>query len=79
MSENGLTTWERILTDLMFAQRYAGGWVCGSYWYQRFTPTFAQRISLDLKKKRGYRIESRLCKEHEHKSTIHEYRLLVTP
>lgn len=67
-----MTTAERILADLRAARP---GSVCGSYWYANFTPTFAQRISIDIKP-RGFLIESRICKKHEHKGTIHEYTLV---
>ena len=67
----------KILEDLR-AAREQGIWWCSSWWYARAMPTFAQRISLDLRP-RGYVIESRICREHNHDSTIHEYRLLREP
>ena len=72
-----MTTWRRILEDLRDA-RYHGEWFCGAWWYQKAMPTFAQRISIDLKQ-RGYVIESRICKDHPHLSTIHQYRLVKEP
>lgn len=68
-----MKTRERILRDLRENE-----WVCGSYWYANYTPTFAQRISTDLKP-RGYVIESRPCKRHEHIGAIHEYKLIREP
>lgn len=68
-----MKVWERIVRDLRHEE-----WVCGSYWYANYTPTFSQRISLDIKP-RGYVIESRVCARHEHKGTIHEYRLVKEP
>ena len=59
-----MKTWERILRDLRDYD-----WVCGTFWMARFTPTYAQRISLDLKP-RGYEITSRPCKRHEHKGSV---------
>lgn len=72
-----MTTWQRILDDLRRA-RSRGEWCCGSDWYRNFTPTYSQRISIDLRP-RGYVIESEVCKDHEHKSSIHRYRLLREP
>mgnify|MGYP003395557006 CR=1 FL=1 len=63
-----MTYTERILSDLA-----AGGWVCGSEWYAQMMPTFAQRIS-ELNRDEPGRIESRVCREHRHRSTIHQYR-----
>jgi hypothetical protein len=68
-------TWERILRDLRERQP---DFVCGAEWYANYTPTFSQRISLDIKP-RGYVIESRTCKRHEHKGNVHEYRLVREP
>lgn len=60
-----------VLDDLRESR---GDWICGSKWYAAFTPTYAQRISLDLRP-RGYDIESRRCEAHYHRGAIHEYRL----
>ena len=68
-----MKTWERILRDLRDYD-----WVCGTFWLARFTPTYAQRISLDLKP-RGYQIISRPCKRHGHKGGVYEYRLVGEP
>ena len=72
-----MTTVQSILSDLR-AARMGTGWVCGSYWYETHRPTFAQRISLDLRP-RGYVVESEVCHEHDHRSTIHRYRLVAEP
>ena len=73
-----MTAAEQILTDLENAN---GGWLCGvSLWARhRFILSFSQRISLDLRAKRGLAIESRVCDMHPHKSTCHMYRLRVEP
>ena len=68
-----MTTWRAILQDLRTSE-----WYCGSWWYAKEMPTFAQRISLDLRP-RGYVIESRICQEHPHRSTVHQYRLVKEP
>lgn len=68
-----MTVADSIIKDLRENE-----WVCGSFWYSTFRPTYAQRISIDLPK-RGFVIKSELCKEHEHKGGIHRYRLLVDP
>lgn len=73
-----MTVAQSILRDLRHARDESDGWWCGSVWYATFRPTFAQRISLDLKP-HGYVIESRPCRRHDHNSTIHEYRLLGEP
>lgn len=78
VSAASMTYAESILQDLRVA-RANGEWVCGSYWYATYRPTFSQRISIDLKAERGYVIESRICTQHEHKGTIHEYRLVGEP
>lgn len=70
---------DSILDDLRVARSNGAEWVCGSYWYATYRPTFAQRISIDLKAERGYGIESRICTRHNHKGTIHEYRLVAEP
>lgn len=69
-----MTYWQQILHDL----RSTDGWFCGSWWYAKAMPTFAQRISIDLRP-RGYVIESRVCQDHDHSSTVHQYRLLREP
>jgi hypothetical protein len=63
-----------ILADL---ERAAPGWICGvTVWNrERYITSFAQRISLDLKAKRGLAIESRICDKHRHRSSCHMYRL----
>lgn len=68
-----MTTANSILADLR-----VGEWVCGGHWYATFRPTFAQRISIDLKK-RGMVIASEVCHDHVHAGAIHRYRLLVDP
>jgi hypothetical protein len=73
-----MTSADSILQDLRVA-RDNGEWVCGSYWYATYRPTFSQRISIDLQAKRGYVIESRVCTRHEHNGGIHEYRLVAEP
>ena len=70
-----MRAWQSILDDLRNARP---GWVCGGYFYATYRPTFAQRISLDLKP-RGYVVESRVCQQHLHTSTIHEYKLVAEP
>jgi hypothetical protein len=70
-----MRVWERILRDLRERQPE---YICGSEWYASYTPTFAQRISLDIKP-HGYVIDSRPCKRHEHIGNIHEYRLVREP
>lgn len=72
-----MSAWQSILHDLRLA-RARGEWVCGSFFYSTFRPTFAQRISLDLRP-RGYVIESEPCRDHHHASTIHRYRLIREP
>jgi hypothetical protein len=69
---------DTILADLEAA---SPSWVCGvTVWNrERYISSFAQRISLDLRAKRGLPIESRVCKRHAHRSTCHEYRLVPTP
>ncbi len=63
-----MTYRDRILSDLA-----DGSWKCGSEWYADMMPTFAQRIS-ELNAIEPERIESRVCSQHKHRSTIHEYR-----
>lgn len=70
-----MKTWERILNDL---RERRPNYVCGAEWYAKFTPTYAQRISLDIKP-RGYVIESRRCKRHVHIGSVHEYKLTGEP
>lgn len=53
-----------------------GAWVCGSYFYANYLPTFSQRIS-EFRTKEGLPIsEGRPCThpDHNHDSTIAEYR-----
>ena len=72
-----MTYWYEILQDLR-AARERGSWYCGSWWLAKEMPSYAQRISLDLKP-RGYVVESKVCEEHPHRSTVHAYRLLKEP
>ena len=62
----------------LLADLSGGQWVCASLWYSTMRPTFAQRFSEANAEARAAegedRIESRVCKRHEHRSTIHEYR-----
>jgi hypothetical protein len=69
---------DTILADL---ERAEGRWVCGvTVWAREgYILSFSQRISLDLRAKRGLPIESRVCKRHAHRSTCHEYRLVPAP
>lgn len=66
-----MTSKERILSDLA-----GGDWYCGSAWYANWLPTFSQRVS-EMNAEHPGLIESRVCRnpEHQHKSSIHEYRL----
>lgn len=58
--------------DSLLADLSEGEWVCGSYFYSTHRPTFSQRFS-ELAKKEPGRIMSRVCKRHDHASTVHEY------
>lgn len=69
------TVADSIIADL---RESAESGTCGSYWYATFRPTFAQRISLDLRA-RGFVVASEPCHEHEHRGPIHRYRLVVDP
>lgn len=73
---------DRILADLEHAAE-SGRWVCGVTEWARegYCLSFAQRISRDLRGKRGrgIAIESRLCRQHPHRATVHEYRLVPKP
>ena len=69
-----MTAAERILHDL---ERAYPSWICGvTEWaLGGYCLSFAQRISIDLRGRRGIAIESRRCTQHPHRATIHEYRL----
>jgi hypothetical protein len=69
---------DTILADLEAA---SPSWICGvTVWNrERYISSFAQRISLDLRAKRGLPIESRVCDQHPHRSTCHMYRLRREP
>lgn len=71
-----MTAADRIFSDLQ-----DHSWHCGVTEWARdgWMLSFAQRISLDLKAKRGLPIESRVCDMHPHRSTCHMYRLVPTP
>ena len=71
-----VTAAERILHDLERAAA-DGHWICGvTVWaLGGYCLSFAQRISIDLRGRRGIAIESRRCTQHPHRATIHEYRL----
>ena len=62
----------------LLADLAGGEWVCGATFYSTMRPTFAQRFSeanAEARAAQGEnRIESRVCRRHEHRSTIHEYR-----
>lgn len=68
------------VADSIVADLRAAGWegVCGAEWYASFRPTFSQRISIDLKA-RGFVIASWPCTDHDHRGSIHRYRLVVDP
>lgn len=68
-----MTVADSIVSDLRASQ-----WVCGSHWYATFRPTFAQRISIDLRK-RGFVIQSEVCLDHDHRGSIHRYRIVIDP
>lgn len=53
-----------------------GGWHCAVEWIQQYILTYSQRVS-EMNAEHPGLIESRVCRnpEHQHKSSIHEYRL----
>ena len=65
--------------DTILADLEQDSWVCGSHFQATYRPCYAQRISRDLKAGRGLEIESRVCREHNHRGSIHAYHLVRHP
>jgi len=62
-----------VIRDVLKKSR--GGWVCGSYFYAEYMPTYSQRIGELIVQ--GYEIEREPCKnpDHKHRGSIRQYRI----
>jgi hypothetical protein len=72
-----VATYEEVIVEDL--RRAYPGWVCGSQrWYANFRPCYSQTISV-LRLQKGWEIESEICRDHDHRGSIHRYRLVSEP